>query len=142
MAFPLRPAHLAALAAVVVAVAAIAYVGLRSSSGTGADTATVPAASPAEPAPGGADSASHALERGNTAFRAGSYEDALMHYRTAARAAPSSAAPHYGIHMAARKLDDGALADSAHAAITRLADTTSAARDSTPRAVPAPGGEQ
>jgi hypothetical protein len=53
------------------------------------------------------------LAQGNVAFRARRYEEALGLYRRAAAAAPRSAAPLWGIQMAARALGDSALADSA-----------------------------
>lgn len=68
------------------------------------------------------------LSQGNVAFRAKRYPEALGFYREAAAAAPRSAAPLWGIQMAARALGDSALADSAVAAIR--------ARSPDPRAVP------
>ena len=65
------------------------------------------------------------LDAGNAAFRAGQYEAALGHYRAVSRAAPDNAAGYYGIAMAARKLGDVALADSA----TRMMREHSAAWD-------------
>jgi hypothetical protein len=58
-----------------------------------------------------------ALDSGNTAYRAGKYADALKNYRSAAAQAPLNAAPFYGILMAAEKLGNKQLADSASEAI-------------------------
>ncbi|HVX38217.1 MAG TPA: hypothetical protein VHB25_01495 [Gemmatimonadaceae bacterium] len=58
-----------------------------------------------------------ALDSGNSAYRAGQYEKALASYRSAAKSAPDNAAPYFGIYMAAGKLNNKALADSATAAI-------------------------
>ena len=59
-----------------------------------------------------------ALDSGNAAYRAGQYEKALDSYRTAAKGAPDNAAPYFGIYMAAGKLGNKALADSATAFIS------------------------
>lgn len=127
MPLSIRPPFLVALAAVVVAGVVIAYLALRGPSAPGATgQPTAIAGPPSGSTEADTGAARLALDRGNEAFRAGRYEDALMHYRTAARAEPSSAAPQYGIHMAARKLDDAALADSARSAIARLTDTAAA----------------
>lgn len=75
-----------------------------------------------------------ALDSGNVAYRAGRFDAALRHYRSAATAAPTAAAPRYGILMAARKLGDTALADSASAAVALHIDTTSVPPDSVVRA--------
>jgi len=58
-----------------------------------------------------------ALDKGNQSFRAGQYEAALAAYREAAKAAPSEAAPYFGVLMVAQKLGNKALADSASKAI-------------------------
>lgn len=58
-----------------------------------------------------------ALDQGNTEFRAGHYDNALKAYRDAAVASPNDAAPYFGIYMAATKLGNKALADSANQAI-------------------------
>ena len=62
-------------------------------------------------------SARGALDKGNQAFRAGKYDVALAAYREAASAAPSEAAPYFGVLMVAQKLGNKALADSASRAI-------------------------
>lgn len=54
-----------------------------------------------------------ALDSGNVAFRAKQYDVALTYYRAAVDAAPGSAAPFFGIYMAARATGNAALADSA-----------------------------
>lgn len=54
-----------------------------------------------------------ALDAGNAAFLAKKYDEALKQYRVAAKAAPSDVAPFYGIYMAADKLGQTALRDSA-----------------------------
>src|SRR5579872_1863950 len=54
-----------------------------------------------------------ALDAGNTAYRAKKYDEALKQYRLAAKASPSDVAPFYGIYMAADKLGQTALRDSA-----------------------------
>jgi tetratricopeptide (TPR) repeat protein len=54
-----------------------------------------------------------ALDSGNALFRAKDYKGALAKYRAAAKLSPANGAPFYGIYMAADKLGDKALADSA-----------------------------
>jgi hypothetical protein len=54
-----------------------------------------------------------ALDSANQAYRDKRYEVALAAYRSAARAAPSSPAPVFGIYMAAKAMGRTALADSA-----------------------------
>ena len=63
-----------------------------------------------------------ALDSGNQLYRAGKYKLALAQYRLAAKLAPANAAPYYGIYMAADKLGDKKLADSAMAAVNARAD--------------------
>lgn len=58
-----------------------------------------------------------ALDKGNQEFRAGKYDAALAAYREAANAAPTEAAPYFGVLMVAQKLGNKALADSASKAI-------------------------
>lgn len=82
----------------------------------GAPPAQTAESSPAAASALGAGARS-ALDRGNEMFRAGKYDSALAHYRAAAKAAPDHAAPFYGIYMAAKKLGQDAVADSAHAEI-------------------------
>lgn len=54
-----------------------------------------------------------ALDSGNAQFRSGRYRDALASYRVSVKEAPGHTAPEFGVYMAARKLGDAALADSA-----------------------------
>jgi hypothetical protein len=91
-----------------------------------ADTtaAAAPASGPAGPA----------LEEGNAAYRARRWDVALARYRAAAQASPRSAAPYFGILMAARKLGNAPLADSARAAILSRVDTAAGRRDTAGRA--------
>jgi hypothetical protein len=65
-------------------------------------------------------SAQAALSAGNDAYRAGRFDDALAEYNKAAVAAPTSAAPYYGVLMAAQKVGNKPLADSASAMIKKL----------------------
>ncbi|HEX8723973.1 MAG TPA: tetratricopeptide repeat protein [Gemmatimonadaceae bacterium] len=60
-----------------------------------------------------------ALDSGNAQYRAGKYADALKSYRKSSELAPLNAAPFFGIYMAAEKLGNKALADSASAQIKR-----------------------
>lgn len=134
----LRPVPFAVLAAIVGAGALIVYLVMREPSAP-----APPVERPATMPVPGSDSvavgaARPALARGNAAFRAGRYAEALGHYRTAAGMEPASAAPQFGILMAARKLDDAPLADSALAAIQALTDTTAPPRAAP--AAPAPAG--
>lgn len=57
-----------------------------------------------------------ALDNGNQLFRAKQYTLALEQYRLAVKYAPDHGAPYYGVYMAADKLGDKKLADSAMAA--------------------------
>jgi hypothetical protein len=68
----------------------------------------------ADPLPAAARSA---LDQGNADYRAGKFQSALDSYRAAAKAAPSEAAPYFGVLMVAQKLGNKALADSASKAI-------------------------
>ncbi len=54
-----------------------------------------------------------ALDSGNAQFRSGRYRDALASYRASVKEAPGHTAPEFGVYMAARKLGNAALADSA-----------------------------
>jgi len=65
-----------------------------------------------------------ALDAGNTLYRAAKYDSALASYRTAAKLAPLNAAPFFGIYMAAEKLGNKKLADSASAEIKRRENGT------------------
>jgi hypothetical protein len=106
-----------------------------------ADSATLP---PNHPPVGAAGTASRstlapaareAVDRGNAAFRAKRYEEALREYRAAALAAPEHAVPLYGIQMAARALGNSALADSAMRRLRALPTAPKALTDSTMREV-------
>ncbi|MGH7668130.1 MAG: hypothetical protein ACRENQ_01450 [Gemmatimonadaceae bacterium] len=61
-----------------------------------------------------------ALDSGNAQYRANNYAAALKSYRQSSDLAPLNAAPFFGIYMAAEKLGNKALADSATAQIRRL----------------------
>jgi hypothetical protein len=65
-----------------------------------------------------------ALDRGNAEFRAKKYQAALESYREAARAASGNATPYFGIYMAAQKLGQTSLADSASKLIQVLSGTS------------------
>jgi hypothetical protein len=66
-----------------------------------------------------------ALDSGNAEFRAKRYETALAHYRAAAKALPADdATAYYGIYMAAKKLGNNKLADSAQAVVKKRSATT------------------
>ena len=67
-----------------------------------------------------------ALDSGNAAYRAGKYEVALTHYRTAAKSAPTEAAPYFGIYMAANRLGRTKEANEAQEQINKLSGDTSA----------------
>jgi hypothetical protein len=71
-----------------------------------------------------------ALDLGNLEFRAGRFERALKAYRDAARAAPDNAAPYFGIYMAAEKLGNAKLSDSAVKAIAARSGATPMLSDS------------
>jgi hypothetical protein len=66
-----------------------------------------------------------ALDSGNAEFRAKHFETALAHYRVAAKTLPADdATAYYGIFMAAKKLGNDKLADSAQAEVKKRAATT------------------
>ncbi len=67
-----------------------------------------------------------ALDSGNAQYRAGKYADALKSYRQSSALAPLNAAPFFGIYMAAEKLGNKALADSASAEIKQRGAGTNA----------------
>ncbi|HYD54705.1 MAG TPA: hypothetical protein VEA99_18875 [Gemmatimonadaceae bacterium] len=127
----LRSRNVALLVAAVAIVAAIALVvtrwaGNRSGAGQPAAAAgpsVQPVNSPVRDALGA--TARTALDKGNVEFRAGRFEASLALYREAAAAAPQSAAPYFGIYMAARKLGNAALADSAQQEIGKRSGTAS-----------------
>jgi hypothetical protein len=91
-------------------------------------------------APGGGGTLSPevraSLDRGNEAFRAKRYDEALTAYRDAAAAAPNDAAPYYGIQMAARALGRTAVADSAAEKIRVLSPGSSTGGATDPHALP------
>ena len=62
--------------------------------------------------------ATRALDSGNVLLRAKLDREALGQYRIAAAQAPDHSAPWFGIGMAAKRLGDSALVDSAKAIIT------------------------
>ena len=109
-------ATVAATLVVVLLVVEIVTVGTGRPGGAPA-AVTVPAAPSAAPAvpaaPPLSAEARAALDSGNVAYRAGRYRDALALYRKVAADAPGDAAPYFGIYMAATKLGDHAVADSA-----------------------------
>lgn len=81
---------------------------------TAADAGTDPAAGQmANPHNTLSPEAKEALDNGNTLYRAKEYKLALAQYRLAAKLAPAHASPYYGIYMAADKLGNKKLADSA-----------------------------
>jgi uncharacterized protein HemY len=91
-----------------------------------------PADSTANPHTTMSPAAKAALDSGNVAYRAGKYAEALKSYRSAADQAPLNAAPFFGIYMAADKLGNKTLADSAAAEIRkRSSSTTEMLSDST-----------
>ena len=125
--------HLVIVAAVVVALGAVA-IAFPNLTG---DPAPAPSASTAAPPPSGTpvtEAARVALDRGNTAYRAGKYDEALSAYREAAKADTASAAPYFGVLMAAGKLGDSTLAASARAEIAKRVDTATVGGDSAMRA--------
>ncbi len=65
-----------------------------------------------------------ALDSGNAQYRAGKFDEALKNYRKASDLAPLNAAPFFGIYMAAEKLGNKPLADSASAEIKRRESTS------------------
>ena len=76
-----------------------------------------------------------ALDLGNLEFRAGRFQQALAAYREAATAAPDNAAPYFGIYIAAKKLGNAKVAESALRAIARRSASTMMLSDSTMRAL-------
>lgn len=94
----------------------------RADGAPAAQEATTPALSAA---------AQVALDSGNALFRKTDYAAALVQYRLAAKESPETAAPFFGIYMAALKLKDRALADSAFAAMRERDVTRSLSRDDT-----------
>ena len=79
------------------------------------------------------DAARAALDKGNAEYRAGRYELALAAYRDAAKAAPGNSAPFFGIFMAAQKLHNAKLADSASREIAAIAGANPMLSDSAMR---------
>ncbi|MDE3054575.1 MAG: hypothetical protein KGL38_03650 [Gemmatimonadota bacterium] len=77
-----------------------------------------------------------ALDSGNTLYRAGKYADALKAYQDASAQAPLNAAPYFGVYMAAGKLGNKKLADSALAEYGKRSGTSpEALNDSTLKSV-------
>lgn len=121
----LRLVGTAVAAALVVALVVVELLTMGSRTrGAGSGSAGAPimdspagGTAPSAEEPTLAGPAREALDRGNAAYRARNYRDALDAYRTAAAAAPEDAAPYFGIYMAATALDDTVLADSAMALI-------------------------
>ena len=81
------------------------------------------------------DAARAALDKGNAEYRAGRYAEALAAYRDAVKEAPGNSAPFFGIYMAAKKLNNAALADSASGAIAALAGANPMLSDSSMREI-------
>ena len=94
------------------------------------------AQSVADPLPAAARSA---LDQGNAEYRAGKFDAALASYRAAAKAAPSEAAPYFGVLMVAQKLGNKPLADSASQAIAERNGDRQMLTDSSMRALHATG---
>jgi len=92
---------------------------LGAAGATGADPAAGQLANPHNTLPA---EAKEALDNGNTLYRAKEYKLALAQYRLAAKLAPAHASPYYGIYMAAEKLGNKKLADSAIAQVNARAD--------------------
>jgi hypothetical protein len=138
MPLSIRPIHVAFVIALAAAVAAVAYAVSRIRGASAARDAAP--AQLADSAPAGVASlgtaARSALDRGNAEYRAGRYESALAHYRAAAAAASASAAPWFGLFMAAKKLGNEALADSARAEMAKRVDTAAVMRAAPHPAVP------
>jgi Flp pilus assembly protein TadD len=98
----------------------------------GQTSAAAPAPSPRDAL---SDEAKAALDQGNLEYRAGRFEQALAAYRKAAKAAPDNSAPFFGIFMAAKKLGNKSLADSASSQIASLAGSNPMLSDSSMRAI-------
>ncbi len=90
----------------------------------------------ADPLP---SAARRALDQGNADYRAGKFEAALASYRAAAKAAPTEAAPYFGVLMVAQKLGNKPLADSASQAIAERNGERQMLTDSSMRALHATG---
>jgi len=81
------------------------------------------------------DEAKVALDKGNAEYRAGRFDAALAAYRDAAKAAPGNSAPYFGIFMAAKKLNNASLADSASGEIAAIAGANPMLSDSAMREI-------
>ncbi|MDX2184983.1 MAG: hypothetical protein SFW08_13480 [Gemmatimonadaceae bacterium] len=68
-------------------------------------------------------SARSAIDSGNVLLRAGDAANAVVQYRLATVADPQNAAPWYGVMMAAQRLGNTALADSASKMVATLSGT-------------------
>ena len=90
----------------------------------------------ADPLPSAARSA---LDQGNANYRAGKFQAALDSYRAAAKAAPTEAAPYFGVLMVAQKLGNKSLADSASQAIAERNGDRQMLTDSAMKALHAAG---
>ena len=113
------------LAAVACAALLTACKATDARQGAGATTAAAkgaPTAAAAASRSGGragmSAEATRALDSGNVLLRAKQDREALAQYRIAAAKAPDHAAPWFGIGMAAKRLGDSALVDSAKKVIT------------------------
>jgi hypothetical protein len=122
------------LAAIVGAVAFLTGRGTGENDPAPARNAPPAASTPRDASLGSA--ARSALERGNAEFRAGRFDVALTHYRAAVAASPGAAAPYFGIYMAAKKLSNGPLADSAQAEVAKRMDTSTVLRSPHPAVPP------
>lgn len=98
----------------------------------GQASAAAPAPSPRDAL---SDEAKAALDQGNLEYRAGRYEQALAAYRKAAKAAPDNSAPYFGVYMAAKKLGNTRVADSASSQIGALTGSNPMLSDSAMRAI-------
>jgi hypothetical protein len=123
------------LAALAVSLLALTYSRLRLR-GTVDDARTRATSSFAGTLDEASPRAPTALDSGNVDYRAGRYAAALAHYRTAVAANPGHAAPYFGVRMAALRLGNAALAESARVAILARVDTTVTRGDHPPRGAP------
>lgn len=112
----------AATLTAVVVILVVVTAGSRSSTPALVQNSGPAAAAPSTPAATGSlpplsPAARSELNNANAAYRAGRTTEALADYRAAASEAPANAAPYFGIYMAASKLHNQPLADSALAEI-------------------------
>lgn len=118
---PSRAARTPVLAALTVLMLAAACGGASDQPKIPLSEASGAASSAPDPRTSLSPAARTAIDSGNAAFRAGQFEFALDQYKAAAREAPSSAAPYYGMYMVAGKLGRPKLADSAMALLKERA---------------------